>query len=122
MKPREVFILSYPPNWEGTVPPEMTEVKSPTNDIVVGLRVFVKDPQDVGNVHTIQDQFLLTPLSVFQSGQAITNTTSTVQGAQSNVSKSLPPSPDPALIPVTGVKIYDEIGMVRVSPPIELAD
>jgi hypothetical protein len=102
----------------------MTEVKSPTNDIVVGLRVFVKDPQDVGNVHTIQDQFLLTlpPPSVFQSGQAITNTTSTVQGAQSNVSKSLPPSPDPALIPVTGVKIYDEIGMVRVSPPIELAD
>lgn len=110
--------LIVPPNWQGTVPPEMTEVKSPTNDIIVGLRLFVKDPQDVGNVNTIQDQFLLSPLSVFQSGQAITDTTSTVQGAQSNASGSLPPSPDPALIPATGVKIYDEIGTdMAANPP-----
>jgi hypothetical protein len=56
---------------------------------------------------------------VFQSGQALTNTTSSVKRSDSNISKSLPPAPDPALIPATGIKIYDEIGtdMAANSPP-----
>jgi hypothetical protein len=97
------------PNWNGTVPSGMKEIKTPTNDVVIGIRTLVKNSQDVSNVHSIQDQYTLTPLSAFQSGQATTNSASSSQGTSSNVSQGLPPAPDPALIPTTGIKIYDEI-------------
>jgi hypothetical protein len=104
------------PSWNGTVPSGMKEIKAPTNDVVIGIRTLVKNPQDVNNVHSIQDQYKLTPLSVFESGGASTNTTSTLQSG-ANASSELPVAPDPALIPTTGINIYDEIGRDMADNP-----
>lgn len=110
------------PNWQGEVPSGMKEIKTPTNDGAIGIRTLVNGPEDVSTVHSIQDQFVLTPLSAFQSGQALTNSTSSLQGAGSNASQGLPPAPDPALIPPTGIKIYDEISKDMADNPPPLND
>jgi hypothetical protein len=106
------------PGWNGTVPSGLKQIQSPTDSSVIGLRILVKDPKDVNNVHTIQDKFNLTPLSAFESGQSITNSTSGLSTTATNSSKTLPVAPDPALIPKTGIKIYDEIGQdMAYNPP-----
>jgi hypothetical protein len=103
------------PGWQGTVPSEMKQIQTPTNKSVIGIRILVKDPQDVDTVHSIQDKFILSPIS----GESVTNSTSSVLGAGSNDSKDVPVAPDPALIPATGIKIYDEISrdMAENPPP-----
>jgi len=104
------------PNWKGDVPSDMKEIKSPTNTIEIAGRIFVNGPSDVPNVNSIQDNLMLTPLSVF--GQ---NTTSPQPvTSETNASKEVPIGPQPALIPTTGIKIYDEIGqdMVDNLPPV----
>jgi hypothetical protein len=98
------------PGWQGTVPSEMKQIQTPTNQSVIGVRILVKDSQDVNTVHSIQDQFRISPLTAPVSGESITNSTSSQIGAGSNDSKDVPVAPDPALIPITGIKIYDEIG------------
>ena len=106
------------PNWKGDVPPGMKEIKSPTNTVVIGGRIFVNGPADVPNVNAIQDKLTLTPLSVFGR-----NTTSpqTVT-PETNASKQVPIGPQPALIPTTGIKIYDEISKDMADNPPPAAD
>jgi hypothetical protein len=106
------------PNWQGTMPSEMKQIKSPSNSGAIGIRILVKSPDDVTNVNSIQDKFSLSPLSVLE-GKAASNSTSTVGVTSSNTSKEVPVAPDPALIPTTGITIYDEIGrdIANNSPP-----
>ena len=92
----------------------MKEIKSPTNAVDIGGRIFVNGTADVPNVNAIQAKLILTPLSVFGR-----NTTSpqTVT-PETNASKQVPIGPQPALIPTTGIKIYDEISKdVADNPP-----
>lgn len=94
------------PNWKGDVPSDMKEIKSATNNMTIAGRIFVNGPSDLSNVNAIQDKLLLATLSVF--GQNSTSSQSKV-ATETNASKQIPIAPQPALIPTTGIKIYDEI-------------
>jgi hypothetical protein len=71
----------------------------------------------VNTVHSIQDQFRLYPHTAPVGGESVANSTSSQIGAGSNDSEDVPVAPDPALIPTTGIKIYDEIGRDMAKNP-----
>jgi hypothetical protein len=106
------------PNWKGDVPSGMKEIRSPTNTVDIAGRIFVNGTADVANVNAIQDKLKLTPLSVFGR-----NTTSPQPvTSETNASKQVPIGPQPALIPTTGIKIYDEISKDMADNPPPVAD
>jgi hypothetical protein len=53
------------PNWTGTLPAGIKELKSPTNTAVVGGRTQANGSADYAAVNAIQKQYHLTPLSAF---------------------------------------------------------
>ena len=53
------------PDWKGTLPPGVKELKSPTNLAWIIGRTQTNGPADYPAVHAIQDGFKLTPLSSF---------------------------------------------------------
>lgn len=104
------------PNWTGTLPSDMKEIDAPTNNGAIVVRVYVNGPDDVSTVHSIQDKFTLSPLSLFNAQGASTP----IQETNVDTSKDIPVSPDPELISKTGIAIYDEIGKdMSDNPPPE---
>lgn len=99
------------PDWHGRVTSGMTQIKSPTDLAWILNRILVKGPADVPNVHAIQDKISVLSHSVFEGKTTITQ-------SQPTTSKQMPIAPQPALIPTTGIEIYDEIckAMVGNSP------
>ena len=93
----------------------MKEIKSPTNTVEIAGRIFVNGPADIPNVNAIQDQLMLTPLSLL--GRNISSAETLT--SETNASKQVPIGPQPALIPTTGIKIFDEISkdMADNQPP-----
>lgn len=74
------------PGWRGSVPKGIDGVLRPTTDLALGLyRVQLMGPDDLANVHRIQDGFRVQPLSAFL-GKA-------------------PPPPAPVLKPVPPVDL-----------------
>lgn len=54
------------PGWQGTLPPGVTEYKSPTNMVwVLGRTYCTGTPADYRAVHKIQDQYKLVPLGAY---------------------------------------------------------
>ena len=53
------------PDWKGTLPAGVTELRVPTNLVMVGGRTYTRGPDDYDAVHAIQDQYKLVPLSAF---------------------------------------------------------
>ena len=53
------------PNWTGTLPAGMKELKSPTNMAMIVGRTQANGSADYAAVHAIQEQYRLTPLSAF---------------------------------------------------------
>lgn len=54
------------PNWKGTLPKGITELKSPTNMVwILGRTYCSGTPEDYKEVHAIQDEYKLTPLSFY---------------------------------------------------------
>ncbi len=51
------------PQWTGTLPAGVQEIKSPTNLVWIIGRTQTNGPADYSAVHAIQDQYKLTPLS-----------------------------------------------------------
>jgi hypothetical protein len=51
--------------WKGKLPVGIQEIKSPTNMVWLIGRTQTDGKQDYANVHAIQDQYLLTPLSAW---------------------------------------------------------
>lgn len=52
------------PGWSGTVPDEMVQLKSPTSIVWMLGRIYCTGtPEDYAEVHALQDQFKLFPLS-----------------------------------------------------------
>jgi hypothetical protein len=93
------------PEWNGQVPEGMTKIWTPTNLAWLVNRILVNGTADVPNVNALQTKLVLTPLSVFGK-----NTTSQQSATpETNASKQVPIGPQPALIPTTGIKIFDEI-------------
>ena len=59
-------ILITGPNWSGKVPEGMTELKSPTSIVWLLGRIYCTGtPEDYKEVHALQDQFKLQPLSTY---------------------------------------------------------
>jgi len=57
------------PDWKGDVPAGLTKITLSTNDNWIIGRTLVKGQADVPNVHKIQDQYILTPLSLWKEGK-----------------------------------------------------
>ena len=51
------------PDWKGTLPTDVTELRMPTNLALLGGRTYTSGPKDYDAVHTIQDKYKLVPLS-----------------------------------------------------------
>src|SRR5215469_8446199 len=108
---------AYSPNWNGIVPNGMHEIKTPTNIAWISNRIFVNGTSDLPNVHAIQNQIKLVPLSVFQQQG---NATSAVSPSLSSIQAAIKASdktPNPAMIPAAGVKVYDAISQAMVGNP-----
>jgi len=59
------------PGWSGGTPAGLSVIKSPNNTVYLLGRTLVNDKEDLPNVYKIQDQYKLTPLSVWtKTGQA----------------------------------------------------
>ncbi|WP_354678633.1 DUF1254 domain-containing protein [Cupriavidus plantarum] len=56
------------PEWKGTLPKGVKEIRSPTSMVWIVGRTQVNSRQDLGAVHRLQDQYRLVPLSVWQKG------------------------------------------------------
>jgi hypothetical protein len=114
------------PNWEGTVPDGMTKIWSPTDLTWVLHRILVKGPSDISNVHAIQDQIKVMPLSVYQSNSTSSSTSNNVASmatTKTNESDTqVPTNPRPQFIYTTGIKIYDEISAAMVGNPLNPPD
>ena len=105
------------PNWDGQVPENMTKIWTSTNLAWVLNRILVKGDADLPNVHDIQDKISLIPLSVFEG-----NTTNTQAVDEMTISSQVPIKPQPANIPTTGIKLYDELGQAMINNPLNPAD
>lgn len=98
------------PKWNGSAPQGMSVIKSPTSAVWLLSRILVDDEADLPNVHRLQDQCKLTPLSVWtKSGEAKVKTDL----------KTPPPAPDPK-DPWNFFKIVN-LGLRENPPPADEA-
>lgn len=56
------------PDWNGTLPKGVKEIRSPTALVWIVGRTQVNSKQDLPTVHRLQDQYRLVPLSIWQKG------------------------------------------------------
>jgi len=108
------FVIAGP-NWNGIVPNGMHEIKTPTNISWISNRIFVNGTSDLPNVHAIQNQIKLVPLSAFQ-GNATSPVSPSLQSLQA-VIKATDKTPNPATIPAAAIKVYDAISQAMVGNP-----
>jgi hypothetical protein len=55
------------PQWKGTLPPGVTEVRMPTNIAMVAARFRIENPEETAAINALQDQLRLVPLEAFGS-------------------------------------------------------
>lgn len=65
------------PSWEGELPENVIRVNVPTTTVWALGRTVLNDVDDLPNVHAIQDQMQMLPLSAYLSGEAYTAPTGT---------------------------------------------
>lgn len=53
------------PNWHGTLPKNLRELRSPTNTAIIAGRTQANGPADYAVVNAIQKQYRITPLSAY---------------------------------------------------------
>lgn len=58
-KARTVAIVG--PDWNGPVPAADQTIRAPTRDLYVNMRVLVRTPDDIAQVHQLQDKFVFHP-------------------------------------------------------------
>ncbi len=51
------------PGWKGTLPAGLTELRMPTNLVMIGGRTYTANKDDYAAVHALQNQYKLVPLS-----------------------------------------------------------
>lgn len=64
------FVITGP-DWRGTLPKGMQEIRSPTSMVWLIGRTQANGKQDFPAVHRLQDQYRLTPLSAWGSGRRV---------------------------------------------------
>lgn len=65
---KEASFLLVPREYQGEVPAGMKVIHAPSRVFVIVGRITVDGKADLAAVHTLQDQFTITPLSAHQSG------------------------------------------------------
>jgi len=60
------------PDWQGTLPKGVTEVRAPTDMVWLIGKIQTNGRPDYPNVHRLQDQFRLVPLSAWRKGSRVT--------------------------------------------------
>jgi hypothetical protein len=103
------------PTWNGIVPNGMHEIKTPTNLAWISNRIFVNGTSDLPNVHAIQDQIALVPLSVLQGKPSSVSPPSRL--SLSILNSIIRSEFKPSMIPAAGIKIYDAISQAMVGNP-----
>ncbi|HWU43080.1 MAG TPA: DUF1254 domain-containing protein [Bdellovibrio sp.] len=68
------------PNWRGTLPVGVREIKSPTNDVWIIGRTQTNGNKDFSNVHQLQKNFKITPLSSWGTDYMPPNSTTLKEG------------------------------------------
>ncbi len=63
---QEIVIIG--PRWKGTVPANLQQVKSPTNNVWLLGRIQTNGKNDYVHIHNLQDEWELTPLSYYGKG------------------------------------------------------
>jgi hypothetical protein len=98
------------PNGNGPIPPGLPVIKSPTNAVWLLGRTLVEGDEDLANVQRLQDQYKLTPLTVW-----------TKNGAQKL--KSQPKNPPLATDPKDPWQFFRivNIGLTENPPPADEA-
>jgi hypothetical protein len=110
------------PNWNGTIPDDMTEIESPTPLGMIFERVIVNGPEDLQNARAIQQSITVVPLSMYEndeksSSQSLSSTTSSSNNNNNNNNNNSDPitfypisiSGLPSFIPSTGIKFFNEL-------------
>lgn len=59
------------PNWSGSLPAGVVQIKAPTNLVVAVSRTLAKDDKDVVVAREIQGQYSLGPLSAYPKGRVL---------------------------------------------------
>ncbi len=67
---REGSFLLVPAGYDGDVPDGMPVIEAPSRVFVIVGRIQVDGQDDLPTAHALQDQFTITPLSVYQGGTA----------------------------------------------------
>jgi hypothetical protein len=99
------------PEWRGKLPPELTEIRVPTNMAWLIGRTQTNGARDYAAVHEIQDQYVLTPLSA-------------LGGAAAPAERPVDPSVDAATPPADQVAKMDAAtffgrlnALMKANPP-----
>jgi hypothetical protein len=80
------------PNWKGTLPPGVEEVKAPTDMVLLTGHTQVNGKADYAAVNKLQDQYKLTPLSRFAKGATRHTTGSAAPASNARVDVKTPPA------------------------------
>lgn len=92
------------PNWKGTLPAGVTELpRSRTDSALIFGRTLVYGPEDIAAVNKIQDQYRLTPLSLWGTGKT------------APASREVPPPANPKDDPLAAWKTMN--GAMGKNPP-----
>jgi hypothetical protein len=104
------------PNWEGTLPSGIKEVKAPTNTIWLIGRIQTNGPSDYAAVNKLQDDFKLTPLSAWNTNY----TPPTDVSVTSGVDAKTPPIVQ--LLLLEGVPFFKRFAELLKTTPIPAED
>jgi hypothetical protein len=103
------------PNWKGTLPDGMKEVKSPTNTAIIAGRTQANGPADYAVVNALQKQYKLTPLSAF--GKPYTPPKGTVDP---NIDMKTPPVDQVGRM--SGAVFFNRLAQLMTSNPPPATD
>ncbi len=103
------------PDWKGTLPSGVQQVKAPTNSIWIIGRIQTDGPSDYGAVNKLQDQFKLTPLSVWGTNDVPPR----IAGAR-DVDVNTPPIQQ--TLKMDGVAFFTRLARLLKETPIPSAD
>lgn len=103
------------PDWKGTLPSGLQQVKAPTNTIWIIGRIQTDGPSDYAAVNKLQDQFKLTPLSAWGTNE-VPRRTHEVSHANMNM------SPTEQTLQLDGAAFFTKLAQLLKETPIPLAD
>jgi hypothetical protein len=102
-----VYVITGP-GWCGALPPNVVQVKSPTDLVVAFARTLVKGESDFGHAQAIQAQYSLGPLSEYPARR-------TAPIVQDNAIDVLPPID----LSTAGSSFFDELcALLTTYPPV----